>query len=131
WMIGAWIELPVWQLLLALAGLFAASGLTVHLLAFHSPASEWTRSFRGIVPPFSASVVLIFSFLLGFIAGEVSHRNTEALQVVRAEAEALFALAHLSRETDPAGTTVQGLIRAYAQSLVREEWPKMQEGKHS
>src|SRR5207247_7927177 len=45
--------------------------------------------------------------------------------------EALFALAHLSRETDPAGTTVQGLIRAYAQSLVREEWPKMQEGKHS
>ena len=71
WMIGAWIELPVWQLLLVLAGFYAVTGLAIHLFAFHSPASEWARSFKGVVAPFFVSVALAFGLLLGFVAGEV------------------------------------------------------------
>jgi len=131
WMIGVWIELPVWQLLLALAGFYAVTGLAIHLFTFHSPASEWARSFKGVVAPFFVSVALVFGLLLGFVAGEVWHRNADALHVVRSEAEALFELVHLSPETDPAGKKLQGLVRAYAQSLVGEEWPRMEEGKHA
>ena len=103
----------------------------MHLLAFRSPASEWARVFKGVVAPFFVSVALIFGLLLGFVAGEVWHRNAEAMHVVRSEGEALFELVHLSRDTDPSGVKLQGLVRAYAQSLAGEEWPRMQEGKHA
>jgi len=126
--IGAWLELRAWQLLLALAGFYALAGLAIHLLVFHSPVSEWARSFRGVVAPFFVTPILIFSLLLGFIASEVWHRNAEAVQLVRDEGDALFALTHLIPDNDPAEKTLLGLIRAYAQSVVAEEWPRMQGG---
>jgi hypothetical protein len=131
WIVGAWLELPVLQQFLALGGFYATTGVALHLLAYHSPVSDWTRSFRGVVAPFFVSVALIFGLLLGFVAGEVWHRNADAAHVVRSEGEALFELVHLSQDTDPAGTKIQGLVRAYAQSLVGVEWPRMQEGKHA
>ena len=129
--VGRWLELPVWQQLLALAGFYATAGIAVHLLAFHSPVSEWAKSFRGVVAPFFVSPILIFGLLLGFVAGDVWHRNAEAVQIVRGEGDALFSLSHLSPETSPGGSRLQGLIRAYAQSVVSEEWPRMQEGKRA
>jgi hypothetical protein len=131
WLVGAWLELPVWRQLSALAGFYATTGLAIHLLAFHSPASEWARSFRGVVAPFFVSPILIFGLLLGFIAGDVWHRNAEAVQVVRGEGDGLFALSHLSPDTAPGAPRLQDLIRAYAQSVVGEEWPRMQEGKRA
>ena len=129
--VGAWLELPVWQQLLALAGFYAATGIFIHLLAFHSPASGWTRSFKGVVAPFFVSVALIFGLLLGFIARDVWQRNTDAVQVVRGEGGALFALLHLSPDSDPGAAKLPNLIVAYAQSIVGEEWPQMREGKRS
>src|SRR5881394_2687022 len=73
---GRWLELPVWQLLLALAGFYATTGAAMHVLAYRGPLSEWTRSFRGVVPPFFAAVIIIFALLLGFVAGEVWRRNS-------------------------------------------------------
>jgi len=129
--VGRWLELPVWQQLLALAGFYATAGIAMHLLAFHSPVSGWAKSFRGVVAPFFVSPILIFGLLLGFVAGDVWHRNALAVQVVRGEGDALFSLSHLSPETSPGGVRLQGLIRAYAQSVVSEEWPRMQEGKRA
>src|SRR6266702_3200965 len=131
WVLGSWLELPVWQLLLALAGFYAIAGVAMHLLAYHGPVSEWARSVRGVVAPFFVSVILIFGLLLGFVAGEVWRRNSEAVHVVRSEGEALFAIAHLSPDTEPDGAKIQTLVRAYAQSLLRDEWPQMPEGKHA
>jgi len=131
WVLGSWLELPVWQLLLALAGLYATAGVAMHLLAYHGPVSEWARSFRGVVAPFFVSVILLFGLLLGFVAGDVWRRNAEVVHAVRSEGEALFAIAHLSPDTEPGGARIQNLIRAYAQSLLTEEWPQMQNGKHA
>jgi len=50
WIIGAWLELPVWQQLLALAGCYAANGICIHLLAFHSPAGVAAQSGAPAVP---------------------------------------------------------------------------------
>jgi hypothetical protein len=129
--IGVWLELRVWELLLALAAFYAIAGIIIHLLVFHSPVSDWARSFRGVVAPFFVTPILIFSLLLGFIASEVWHRNAEAVQLVRDEGDALFTLTHLIPEKDPAEKTLLGLIRAYAQSVVAEEWPRMQGGNRS
>jgi len=129
--VGIWLELPVWQQLLALSGFYATTVVAIHLLAFHSPASGWTRSFKGVVAPFFVSVALIFGLLLGFVAGEVWHRNTDAVQVVRGEGDALFALSHLSPDSDPGAAKLPNLILAYAQSVVGEEWRQMREGKRA
>jgi Protein of unknown function (DUF4239) len=129
--VGIWLELPVWQQLLALAGFYATTGIFIHLLAFHSPTSELTRSFKGVVAPFFVSVVLIFGLLLGFIARDVWQRNTDAVQVVRGEGDALFALSHLSPDSDPGAAKLPNLIVAYAQSVVGDEWPQMREGKRA
>jgi len=127
--IEGWIQLPVWQLLVALVAFYVATGIAIHWLAFHSPASRWTLSFNGVVGPFFVSVVLIFGLLHSFVAREIWQRNDEAVQVVRAEGDALRALSHLLPESDPATASIQDLIRAYAQSVIADEWPRMRQGK--
>lgn len=127
--VGTWLELPVWPQLIVLTGFYAITGIALHLLAFHGPVSGWARSFRGVVAPFFVSPSLIFGLLLGFIAGEVWHRNAEAVQVVRGEGDTLSALTHLIPATDAAAAGLLQLIRAYAQSVVIEEWPRMKDGK--
>ena len=47
WIVGAWLELPVWLLLLALAGCYATTAIFIHLLAFHSPARPHVRLSAG------------------------------------------------------------------------------------
>ena len=131
WIVGAWLELAVWQQLLALAGFYATTALILHLLTFHSPASEWVRSFRGVAAPFFVSVAVIFGLLLGFVAGEVWHRNAEALRVVRGEGDALFQINLLSPDNDPGSAALHDLMRAYAQSVVKEEWPLLRLGGRS
>ena len=131
WLVGAWLELPVWQQWLALAGLYAASAGALHLLTFHSPAGEWVRSFRGVVAPFFVSVALVFGLLLGFVAGGVWQRNAEAVRVVRGEGDALFQINHLAPDNDPGTAALRNLIRAYAQSVVTDEWPLMLHGGRS
>jgi hypothetical protein len=131
WIIGAWLELPVWQQLLVLTGCYATSLIVIHCLAFHSPAREWVRSFRGVVAPFFVSVAVIFGLLLGFVAGDVWHRNAEAVRIVRGEGDALFQINHLALDSDPGSATLRDLIRAYALSVVVNEWPLMQRGQRS
>jgi hypothetical protein len=72
-------------------------------------------------------VLLIFALLHGFIAKEIWQRNEDAVQIVRAEGDALRALEHLTADSDPAARRLQDLIRAYAQSVVEDEWPRMRE----
>lgn len=129
--IESWIQLPVWQLLLALAAFYAATGTIIHWLAFHSPASRWTLRFNGVVGPFFVSVILIFGLLHSFVAREIWQRNDDAAQVVRGEGDALRTLMHLTREGDPAAARIQDLIRAYAQSVVADEWPQMRQSTGS
>jgi hypothetical protein len=87
-------------------------------------------SFSGLVAPFFVSVTLIFGLLHSFVAGEVWRRHADSVQVVRSEGDALVLLAYLTPDTDPAAAKLRAMIRAYAQSVVRDEWPRMKEGKH-
>jgi uncharacterized membrane protein len=128
-MIGTWLELPVLPQILLLAAFFLLTGTVIHLLSFYGLAGRWFGSFKGIVSPFFASVTVIFALLAAFIANDVWHRNTEASQVVRAEADALLSLYYLTPETAPDAATVHNRIRAYTESVIRQEWPRMYVGE--
>jgi hypothetical protein len=127
-MIGTWLELPVIPQILLLAAVYLITGTVMHLLSFHGPMGRWVRSFRGIVGPFFTSVTVIFALLAAFIANDVWRRDTEAAQIVRAEADALLSLYYLTPETAPDAAVVHNRIRAYTESIIRQEWPRMYAG---
>ena len=128
-LIGTWLELPVMPQLLALAGFYIATTIIIHLLSFQGFIGRWMANFKGIVGPFFTSVTLVFGLLTGFVASEVWHRNAEAKRIVRAEADTLLSLYYLAPETSPDAVTIHRLIRAYAESVVQQEWKQMQAGK--
>jgi hypothetical protein len=127
--IGVWLELPVMSQLLLLAAFYLVTGTIIHLLSFHGATGRWFGGLKGIVGPFFTSVTVIFGLLVGFIAGDVWQRRAEALQIVRAEADALLSLYYLTPETDPDAATIRNLIRVYAESVIRQEWLRMHVGQ--
>jgi hypothetical protein len=128
-MLGAWLELPVWAMLLLLTIAYVATGSVIHWLSFHSPASQWAASFKGIVGPFFNAVAVIFALLAGFLAGDVWERSNRAERLVQGEADGLLALVDISTAAGSGAATLRGLIRAYAQSVVKDEWVRMQNGE--
>jgi hypothetical protein len=128
-MIGTWLELPVIPQVLLLAAFYLITGTVMHLLSFHGPVGRWVGSFKGIVGPFFTSVTVIFALLAAFIANDVWRRDTEAAQVVRAEADALLSLYYLTPEAVPDAAMVHNRIRAYTESVIRQEWPRMYVGE--
>jgi len=127
--IGTWLELPVRPLLLLLAAFYFATGTIIHLLSFYGPTGRWCANFKGVVGPFFTSVTVIFGLLAGFVAGDVWRRSAEAGRVVCAEANDLLALYWLTPETDRDAATIRSLIRAYVESVLRQEWPRMHDGE--
>jgi hypothetical protein len=127
--IGAWLELPVALLFLALTAFYLTTAAVIYLLSFHGFSGRWIGSFKGIVGPFFTSVTVIFALLAAFIANDVWRRDAEASQVVRAEADALLGLYYLTPDTAPDAATVHNLIRAYVELVIRREWPRMSNGE--
>jgi hypothetical protein len=123
--IGEWLELPVAPQFLLLAAFYLATAIIIHLLSFYGPTGRWCESFKGIVGPFFTSVTVIFSLLTGFVAGNIWRRGAEAAVAVRTEANALLNIYWLTPETTRDAATIRNLIRAYAESAIRQEWPLM------
>jgi hypothetical protein len=127
--IGTWLELPVALLFLMLAAFYLVTATVIHLLSFYGAAGRWFSNLKGIVGPFFTSVTVIFALLAAFIANDVWRRDSEAVQVVRAEADALLGLYYLTPDTAPDAGTVHNLIRAYVELVIRREWPRMSGGE--
>ena len=130
-MIGFWLELPVWAMLLVLVAVYGATAAAIFWFCHHSPARHWVAHYRGIVVGFFGAVSVLFALLYGFVAGDVWHRNADATRLVRAEADSLFALSEISAAAGSDAASLNALILAYAQSVVGEEWPLMVEGESS
>src|ERR1044071_2022895 len=127
--IGAWLELPVALLFLALTAFYLTTAAVIYLLSFHGFSGRWIGSFKGIVGPFFTSVTVIFALLAAFIASDVWRRDMEASQVVRGEADALLGLYYLTPDTAPDAAAVHNLIRTYVELVIRREWPRMSNGE--
>jgi hypothetical protein len=127
--IGTWLELPAIPQVVLLGAFLLITGTVINLLSFYGPAGRWIGSFKGVVAPFFTAVTVIFALLAAFIASDVWRRNMEASQVVRAEADVLLGLYHLTPETAPGAAAVHDRIRAYIDSVIRQEWPRMYVGE--
>ena len=81
-MIQALLDLPAGGLFAALVTLYAATAGFIFWLAFASPARGVVSGLQGVVPPFTASIGVLFALLTGFLANDVGRRNEQAVQAV-------------------------------------------------
>ncbi|MGH6844599.1 MAG: hypothetical protein ACRECU_07745 [Methylocella sp.] len=128
-MIDAWLSLPLPALILILAASYGASALVLIGLSFGITAGPWVRSFRGVVAPFIAAIVTIFSILVGFLASDVWDRNRRAAATVRGEGASLVSLHALAAALGAPHVAIDRAIRAYATAVVNKEWPRMANGE--
>jgi hypothetical protein len=107
--------------LLALAGFELVQRLV--------PASSRQRS-NDVAGFIYAALGVIYAVLLALVVIAVWGQYRAASETVEQEANAtaeIFWLAH--RLPEPQGTHIQELARSYAEEVVNEEWPLMEQGK--
>lgn len=130
-LIDAWLSLPLPALISILAAFYSVAALVLFRLSFGARVGPWVRSFRGVVAPYFAAIVTIFSILTGFLANNVWDRNRRAAATVRAEGASLISLHALAAALGTPHIAIDRAIRVYAIAVVDMEWPRMQNGESS
>ena len=130
-MIDMWLSLPLPSLILCLAGFYSASALLLIFLCFGRLTGAWVQSFKGVVPPYFAGIVVVLGILVGFLASDVWDRNRRASGAVRSEAASLISLHDLVFASGQPNAGINHAIRAYVSAVVGTEWPSMIHGEAS
>ncbi len=130
-LINLWLDQPVWLILTSLAGMFLAIALILFALSFSRATQPWSRSLIGVVAPFFGAASVLFGLLTGFLANDVWERNRQASRAVLAERDALVATYQLSIATVSDMAHIRAALRAYVESVVKDEWPRMENGEAS
>ena len=123
--VDAWLGLPMPLMFLCLALGLGANVLVLFVVVFRTRLGNWLRRCTGIVAPFFGSVAILFSLLTGFLANDVWERNRQAARSVLSETDNVRALYNLSIASASDMGNIRRAIRAYVQSVVRDEWPGM------
>jgi hypothetical protein len=121
---------------LPLAGIFVAITIPYTLAAFlicwtsqHTALRDKVQSLSGVVAPFFGSVAILFALLTGFLASDISDRNRQATRVMLAESDGLHKTQTLSIASVGDMAAIREALRAYAQSILKDEWEHMDEGR--
>jgi len=117
-----WLDQSLGSIIAVLMVLFFCSALLIFLLSHHSPLSAPIKSCGGLVAPYFGSIGILFGLLTGFLAADISDRNRQAVRAVQSESEALTSMHALSIASVSDMAEIRGKIRAYAQSVVADEW---------
>jgi len=130
-MLALWFNLPLGWLMPVTAAIYGAVAALIWWITFRSPLRTAIQSLTGVVAPFFGAVALLFGLLLGFLASDISDRNRAATRALMSEADALRAVQTLSvaAATDMSG--IRDALRAYTQSMLKDEWPTMVEDGRS
>lgn len=123
--IQTWLNLPVPAVFLVLVLLFAGFALLTGWIAFRWPLRTWAQGYTGVVAPFFTAVSILFALQLGFLGQDVADRNRQSVQAVDTEAHALREVQALSLAAVADMANLREALRAYLQSLLRDEWPIM------
>jgi hypothetical protein len=127
-MIRAWLELPPAGIFLTLAILYFGVILALRVLFFCPPFKRPIQTLNGIVAPFFGSIAVLFALLTGFLANDISDRTRQSMRAVQTEAGELRNIYTLSVASTPDMSTIREKWKAYADSVVNEEWPAMAHG---
>jgi hypothetical protein len=109
--------------LAAAAGLFLVRRLTsLNLHAEHNAVAGFIYSVLGVA----------YAVVLGFVLISVWERYEQASERADQEGDALAAIYfHANALPDPDRRQIQQLAKSYAQVVIDEEWPMMQDGQSS
>ena len=124
-MLNAWLSLPTVGLCAGLAVPYGLIVIAIWWITHHSPLRARVQTLNGIVAPFFGSVAILFGLLTGFLANDISNRAREAGRALVVESEGLYAVQALSIASPSDMKNIRATLRAYAQSVLKDEWPKM------
>jgi hypothetical protein len=116
-------------LIVAVAMLIAVGGL---VLVQRLVSTEWRKQYNDVAGFIYAVLGVAYAVLLGLMLIAVWEEWNAAEDVTSDEANELagiFWFAHALPQ--PQGRHIQELVRSYAQVVVEEEWPLMQQGRAS
>jgi hypothetical protein len=126
-MIDAWLNLPIPAMLVTLTLAYGLSVVLLYLVSFRLRTAAWVHSLGGIVAPFFTSIAVLFALLTGFLGSDVWTRNRTAIQTVVVEGDNIATLNTLSIAAGSDMRPIREALRAYAQSVIHDEWPLMAE----
>lgn len=129
--IELWLDQPVWLIYACLALLFALFGWGIRLVVYGRLTRPWATSLSGVVAPFFESVAILFGLLTGFVANDAWERNRQASRAILTERDNLAAIYALSIATVSDMSEIRAAVRAYLESVIADEWPRMTEGHAS
>lgn len=93
------------------------------LTGLRSPV--WKEAFRSLHPPLCAGLMVAFAIFAVIVANTGWHDQEEAHRTARSEAYALKRLLY----NMPAEGQGRELIKHYMESVIHDEWPRMEEGR--
>ncbi|MDB5484711.1 MAG: hypothetical protein JWR29_615 [Tardiphaga sp.] len=127
-MIRAWLDLPTFGIFLTLGLLYYGTALALWAMVFRTRLGARIQSLNGLVAPFFSSVAILFGLLTGFLANDVGDRNRQAVRAVQAEAGELRNVYTLSVASASDMKDIRIALKAYAKSVVNDEWPQVTRG---
>jgi hypothetical protein len=119
-----WIHFPPFLVLVFLIFLFGVTGYFFHWLQARSrfrPAIQMA----ALVGPTFGAISVLFALFAGFLLANVVAQKNRALQAVEVEGGALMMLEINSEAAGAAGAGVREAVRAYARTVIDDEWPQM------
>jgi len=130
-LISAWLELPILGIFASLIVFYLGTAALMVWLSFRSRWSPLILSFKGVVAPFFSSTAVIFGLLIAFLSNDIWDRNKQAERIVLTESDTLISLYSLSAASGVSDKGLRTAIRAYAQAVVNDEWPRLAEQQRS
>ena len=122
---AAWLAWPVPAVFASLFFAYLSIAAILCWLSFHSPASPFIQTLKGVVAPFFSSTAVIFGLLIAFLANDIWDRNKQAERIVAIESETLIALYSLSAASGVDHPGLRAAIRAYVVAVIDDEWPRL------
>lgn len=122
-MIRAWLDLETFGTFATLAVVYYGIAAALVLITFVSPLSARIKAFSGVVAPFFSSVAILFALTTSFLGYDIVERNRQATRAVQAEAGELQNLYSLSIASVTDMKKIRIALKAYAASVLHDEWP--------
>lgn len=125
-----WLTLSPPEAILALAALYAGTGVFIHWLSFAASAGQILQRCRGIAPPFAGIPTAMFALFVGFLGNDVWTQHRLASEAVMSERDALLNLRDFCLVFTPCPELDQA-VHDYAKAAIEKDWPAMAAQKGS
>ncbi|WP_027555956.1 DUF4239 domain-containing protein [Bradyrhizobium sp. Cp5.3] len=124
-MIKAWLDFPIFELFAVLITLYTTTGALIVIASFSPATIVLVRRVEGVVAPFFGTVGVLFAFLTGFLANDITERNRQAVRAVQTEAAELRNIYAVSNASVSDMGSLRSVLAKYVAALVDDEWPAM------